>query len=73
MSFSWKGLLGVGSGSSSSSTSSAANNASTGAVANGQGANGSTWGPDDLEEEVPLWGLENVSVRRAASPRFTIS
>ncbi|PWN29706.1 cysteine proteinase [Jaminaea rosea] len=56
MSFSWKGFLGVGSSSSSSST---ANNASTSSAPNGQAANASTWGADDLEDDVPLWGLEN--------------
>lgn len=69
MSFSWKGLLGVGSSSGSSATAAAGLgygfNGGNSAVFGGSeghrftsGSHG--FGPDSFEEDIPLFGLENV-------------
>ncbi|CAO1619658.1 unnamed protein product [Parajaminaea phylloscopi] len=64
MSFSWKGLLGVGSGSSSSSASqSGPSNLWSGLHGNAakadRGSSLPTSPGEDLEEDAPLWGIEN--------------
>lgn len=57
MSFSWRGLLGVG----SSSATSGANGTSTANEGKGAQNGVQQWVPEQLDEEMPLWGLENVS------------
>lgn len=75
MSFSWKGLLGVGSGSSSSSASNiGASSLWSGLNSVGQKADRHvgfhhqvTLAPEELEEKLPLWGIENVSTLSCCS------